>query len=59
MVPDQFEESQDDHEKLLDLLEDAGNSCRFHCSNSTLEKFRYLVQDEEYTVHKVLQGEKL
>ena len=59
MVPDQFEESLDDHEKLLDLLGDDSNCCKFHCSNSTLDKFKSLVQDKEFTTHKVFHKERL
>ena len=40
MIPEQFEESLDDHEKLLDLLDESG--CKLHSARATLEKFKGL-----------------
>ena len=59
IVPEQFEESLDDHEKLLDLLSNPGNFCRVHCANADLEKFKHLVMDEEHIMDKLDQDEKL
>ena len=55
VVPDQFEDYVDDHEKLLELLEETYNKCKVHCANVTLEKFKVLIQDE----HKLHYEEKL
>ena len=40
MIPVQFEESLDDHERLLSLLDESG--CKLHSAKSTLEKFKGL-----------------
>jgi len=56
MIPEQFEESLDDHEKLLDLLDDSG--CKFHSARATLEKFKKLGTEffHDEKLHDPAQG---
>ena len=39
-IPEQFEESLDDHEKLLDLLSESNTLCSVHRAQEKVQRFR-------------------
>ena len=39
IIPEQFEESLDDHDKLLDLLSGTDTMCETHCTQVRMQKY--------------------
>ena len=51
-VPEQFEESLDDHEKLLDLLSESNTLCSVHSAQVSVQRFRDIRDEGLQGVHK-------
>ena len=51
-VPEQFEESLDDHEKLLDLLSESNTLCSVHSAQVNVQRFRDIRDEGLQGVHK-------
>ena len=52
-VPEQFEESLDDNEKLLDIVDKSNTLCNVHNAHSVLRKFRNIMRDEKTTARNL------
>ena len=59
MIPEQFEESIDDHEKLLELLEGSMDKCKAHGTITYLEGFKKVIVGEKQEDHETGSKEKL
>ena len=58
-VPEQFEESLDDHEKLLNLLEDSYSLCNVHTAQINVQRFRDVGGDHEKLLNLLEDSDSL
>ena len=52
-MPEQFEESLDDNELLLDIVDESNTLCNVHNAHSVLRKFRNIMRDEKTTARNL------
>ena len=52
-ILDDFEESLNDHEKLIEMLEDQENFCKLHSDHGAVKTFRCLTMDQEVSLSQL------
>ena len=52
-IPEDFEDFLDDHEKLLEILEDQENFCKEHSAHGIVKTFRCLIMDQDVVLNQV------
>ncbi len=53
-IIEDLEDSLDDHEKLLELLNDQENLCKLHSAHGLVKTFRCLIMDQEVSLNQLV-----